>query len=524
MSRSCMTHYLATAALVLTAGARLEAQGPPDPNLKPTYGSVKLSAGFQPDPYIVEVQAGGEVRTNLGGVAAHVARAPDFSLHYTGGKYPLHFTVKSVGDTTLLINLPDGSWSADDDSGGGLAPLVRIVRPASGRYDVYVGTYHKDLVAAKLHISEQGALKKPLVALNPNLPECFIVSAGVDNYRSADRLKGCLNDARNTVAAFEAQVGSTFRAVKNRLLLDEQASHGAILAALKNLTTEGAAGDYMVLFLSGHGGRTRGNTGPTWFFMPVDFQPAQFVNTALTDKQILDLGDQLVRQQKNVVIIVDACYCGQLEVTARPYLERYRSKDHGSMTLLLSSAPDQVSSALGNYSAYAKAFADALAGGGDLNGDSKISLDELRIDAKKRTARLLAAARIAKEQDPVVAWSPSLSKETILAHAARAPAEVATALPEEAPRRFTGNETLPGYGTLSFALYSNGRAVMVDAKSTSEGIWRQQGSQYTLSFANGAIIYSGTLQGTTLSGSATAPAPRQQAKKFWSWSVQQQRG
>ena len=49
----------------------------------------------------------GQLKTNLGGVPAYVAKAPDFSLHYTKGKFPLTFTVSSVGDTTLLINLPN---------------------------------------------------------------------------------------------------------------------------------------------------------------------------------------------------------------------------------------------------------------------------------------------------------------------------------------------------------------------------------------------------------------------------------
>ena len=266
-------NLVAALTLAVLAVGRLAAQEQPDPNLKPTYGAVKLDAGFLPDPFTKEVQAGGKLRTNLGGVNAYVAKAPDFSLQYTAGKYPLTFSAKSVGDTTLLINLPDGSWIADDDSGGGLDPLIRIAQPKSGRYDIYVGTFQKDIVAATLYITELEAAKKPAPPFNPNLPECFIISAGVDNYRTQKKLNGCLNDARNTVAAFQAQTGTVFRSVKERVLLDDSASHGAISKAFRNLTTQGAAGDYMVLFLSGHGARTDGNKGNTWFFLPVDFHP-----------------------------------------------------------------------------------------------------------------------------------------------------------------------------------------------------------------------------------------------------------
>jgi hypothetical protein len=81
--------------LLIAGPARAQApQDQPNPNLKPTYGAITLKAGFLPDPYTKELQAGGQLRTNLGGVNAYVARAPDLSLNYTKGTYPLTFHVK----------------------------------------------------------------------------------------------------------------------------------------------------------------------------------------------------------------------------------------------------------------------------------------------------------------------------------------------------------------------------------------------------------------------------------------------
>ena len=37
------------------------------------------------------------------------------------------------------------------------------------------------------------------------LPDCFVLSVGVDNYTNVGKLKGDVNDARNTTAAFTAQ-------------------------------------------------------------------------------------------------------------------------------------------------------------------------------------------------------------------------------------------------------------------------------------------------------------------------------
>jgi hypothetical protein len=133
--------------------SRAEAQI--NPNQQPTYGSVTLKSGFTPDPFSKQVVAGGPNETKLGGVKAFVANAPDFQLNYTAGSLPLTIHVESDADTTLLINLPDGTWVADDDSGGKLNPLLRFAQPQSGRYDIYVGTVGRGNPPAMLFITER---------------------------------------------------------------------------------------------------------------------------------------------------------------------------------------------------------------------------------------------------------------------------------------------------------------------------------------------------------------------------------
>lgn len=126
-----------------------------NPNLAPRYGAITLRYGFMPDPVHVSLTAGGPIHTGLGGVSAHVANAPDFRVFYTAGSAPLTFWVESIADTTLLINLPDGRWVANDDSGSNLNPMIRVVNPASGRYDVFVGTFERRSAPAVLNITER---------------------------------------------------------------------------------------------------------------------------------------------------------------------------------------------------------------------------------------------------------------------------------------------------------------------------------------------------------------------------------
>jgi hypothetical protein len=139
------------AAIALLCTGRAETQ---KPNLNATYGSVKLKAGFEPDPYTKEVVAGGTLQITKGGVTMYVAEAPDFKLYYDAGNFPLTIYAESKGDTTLLINLPDGTWAVDDDSGGNLNPLLKFAKPLSGRYDIWVGTIAKENPKAILKITE----------------------------------------------------------------------------------------------------------------------------------------------------------------------------------------------------------------------------------------------------------------------------------------------------------------------------------------------------------------------------------
>ena len=94
-------HLGAVAVLACLFTQRGETQ---DVSLRPTYGTVNLRAGFVPDPFFQNVAAGGPIQTNLGGVNAWVARAPDFRLNYTRGNFALTFMADS-GRAFFLLAL-----------------------------------------------------------------------------------------------------------------------------------------------------------------------------------------------------------------------------------------------------------------------------------------------------------------------------------------------------------------------------------------------------------------------------------
>lgn len=127
--------------------------------LSPNFGSVTLRAGFEPDPYVVKIVAGGTIDaytdTNLpAACVGKVSDAPDYSVNYTAGSLPLAIRAVSNSDTTLIVNGPDGRWTCDDDSFGDSDPQVVFRRPSSGRYDIWVGTYGTGTAEARLGITE----------------------------------------------------------------------------------------------------------------------------------------------------------------------------------------------------------------------------------------------------------------------------------------------------------------------------------------------------------------------------------
>jgi hypothetical protein len=105
------------------------------------------------------------------------------------------------------------------------------------------------------------------------------------------------------------------------------------------------------------------------------------------------------------------------------------------------------------------------------------------------------------KQDSTILWSKSMTANTPLALLHGRPSTPVQTTASQIGN-WTGSETLADYGKLTFQMSSGGRAVMRDAKETSEGTWQQSGNQVTLRFYNGRVVYTGTVNGSNLSGSA----------------------
>jgi len=143
---------------ILNVTEEYRTQQAPDYRATPLRGRVTLSSGFRPDPYTVDVTAGGPDENPIDGVGCvgYIASAqPDVVVDYTAsGVLDLYFNVESASDTALLIHTPGGEWLCDDDGGEALNPRVHIQNPESGAYAIWVGTFGEDVDDAVLHVSE----------------------------------------------------------------------------------------------------------------------------------------------------------------------------------------------------------------------------------------------------------------------------------------------------------------------------------------------------------------------------------
>lgn len=147
---------LAGAAIVLALGAGSVAAQ--NYNLQPSFGTANLRFNFAPDPFVVNVTAGGNIpaeRIGGPGCVGSIAQPPDVRLNYqAGGGLPLWIGARSRGDVTLVVNLPNGRWVCNDDFQGTDPGLV-FGQPQSGQYDIWVGHYDRGRgVPAQVFFSE----------------------------------------------------------------------------------------------------------------------------------------------------------------------------------------------------------------------------------------------------------------------------------------------------------------------------------------------------------------------------------
>ncbi|MDE0523482.1 MAG: ankyrin repeat domain-containing protein [Boseongicola sp.] len=113
-----------------------------------------LGAGFDREPRSERVVVGGATWGECG----HLPDEPQLVIDYESGSHALSFgTLGYRLNATLQVTTPVGDVLCDYDSGGDYDALITLGDPASGRYEVRVGTYwHEDVgKVAEVYVTER---------------------------------------------------------------------------------------------------------------------------------------------------------------------------------------------------------------------------------------------------------------------------------------------------------------------------------------------------------------------------------
>jgi HEAT repeat protein/S1-C subfamily serine protease len=82
--------------------------------------------------------------------------------------------------------------------------------------------------------------------------------------------------------------------------------------------------------------------------------------------------------------------------------------------------------------------------------------------------------------------------------------------------QWTGSQTLAGFGKLQFVFLNKDRVIMDDSRETSRGTFQVNGQEVTLKFFSGDLVYTGTINGGQMEGTA------KDQSGSWNFSVSHQ--
>lgn len=236
-------------------------------------------------------------------------------------------------------------------------------------------------------------------------PKLYVLAVGVSDYDHGDinDLRYAAKDARDFVAAMQAQQGLLYRAVEVRLLTDAEAGRDNILDGLEWLQREVGAKDVGMFFLAGHG--VNDPTG-VYYYLPRDADPQRLKRSGLVFSEIKHTLAGLAGKS---LFFIDTCHAGNILGGKRRYVP-----DVTAVVNELASAENGVvvfSSSTGReYSeerdewrngAFTKALLEGLGGQADVHRSGRITHKMLDFYISERVKALTEGRQHPVTQSPL---------------------------------------------------------------------------------------------------------------------------
>lgn len=233
-------------------------------------------------------------------------------------------------------------------------------------------------------------------------PTLYVVAIGVSKYADeSNNLEFAAKDARDFVGAMqEQQKRGCFSDVKERLLLDEQATSDNVRAAIDWVVENATERDFVMFFIAAHGIVDKNEN------YYVATHKADLNSPRATCLQWRELHGMLSDLRSRVFLFVDTCHAGGAlgngKVTFNPLLGQ---SAHAGIVVFAASQPGQPSLERDGNGVFTKALLDMLQ---DAESDRdkplnhRLSITEIEHNLDRRVTRMTDGRQVPVSQKPLV--------------------------------------------------------------------------------------------------------------------------
>ena len=259
---------------------------------------------------------------------------------------------RTIDSPRIMVN---GEWQ----------PTSRAIHQlaADGTRDLVIGPLPPHDSTVKIYADNSNARSEPLTitlqwdgraAIAPGhqgsaaqrKSHLFVLAVGISQYQRPDlRLNFADHDAKQFVAAMQAQRGKLYAEVNSKLLVNGDATLKNVKDGLAWLQSQAAEDDVGILFLAGHGFQL---PDKEYFYAPADFDPQRPRDTGIDYKTLRQTLVKFSGEGNKAIFLIDTCYAGSalgpnLSMSSADSLATQLSRPEYSVVVLTASSGDQLS-------------------------------------------------------------------------------------------------------------------------------------------------------------------------------------
>jgi hypothetical protein len=147
-------------------------------------------------------------------------------------------------------------------------------------------------------------------------PRLFVLAVGVSDYRDKSlKLRFAAKDAILLSETFKMQPRILYESIETKVLIDNNATRENIIIGLVDFLGRATSNDVVIIFVAGHGIK-RLDTG-TFYFLPYDATEQSLLTRGLRWTDFEESVKIISQRVKNVVLILDTCHAGSLQIGLR---------------------------------------------------------------------------------------------------------------------------------------------------------------------------------------------------------------